>query len=38
MKAPVESDFTVIRVGAGVLVVFKPTGSHYTFNLLRAGR
>ena len=34
MKEPVEKDFIVTRVGAGVLVSFKPTDSHYSFNLL----
>ena len=34
MKEPVENDFIVTRVGAGVNVTFKPTNSHYSFNLL----
>jgi hypothetical protein len=34
MKQPNEYDFTVSKSEAGIDVTFKPSDSHYSFNLL----
>jgi hypothetical protein len=34
MKRPIESEFEINVVGAGVEAIFKPTQSHYSYNRL----
>ena len=34
MKRPIESQFEINVVGAGVEAIFKPTQSHYSYNRL----